>query len=187
LATLVGAGEESLLLGSKATKAALRLIPLEQYRIVAFATHALVPNTILGVSEPALALSPLKSLGECDENVLTSSDVATMRLNADWVILSACNTGAAPNQETDAEQLSGLAEAFFYAGSRSLLVSHWRVRSDMAAKLTTQTLQVLTEHPEIGRAAALQQATLAVINSGTYPHPANWAPFVVIGEGGAGR
>jgi CHAT domain-containing protein len=100
------------------------------------------------------------------------------------VILSACNTAAA--EGAGAEALSGIARAFFYAGARALLVSHWEVDSDAAVKLTTRGLAELVAHPEIGRVEAMQISMRELIAKGNRAeaHPNQWAPFVVIGEGG---
>jgi CHAT domain-containing protein len=103
------------------------------------------------------------------------------------VVLSACNT-AAGDGTPNAENLTGLARAFFYAGARSLLVSHWPVQSDAAVRLTTTALAALAANPTQGRAEALRQAMLAMLDHGPDrdTHPARWAPFALVGEGGAG-
>ena len=92
-----------------------------------------------------------------------------------------------PGVGVGAEALSGLARAFFYAGARALLVSHWRVDSDAAVRLTTTTFAALQKNPAIGRAEALRRAMLATIDDTANPwnaYPDTWAPFSVIGEGG---
>jgi hypothetical protein len=104
----------------------------------------------------------------------------------DWVVLSACNTAAA--DKPGAETLSGLARAFFYAGARALLVSHWSVDSEATTRLTTSTLAIMKADPKLGRAAALRNAMVAYINDRGGPlnaYPAFWAPFSIIGEGAA--
>jgi CHAT domain-containing protein len=118
-----------------------------------------------------------------DDGYLSASEVAALKLDADWVILSACNTAAGGAQ--GAEALSGLARAFIYAGARALLVSHWAVDSAATVTLITSAVGSITRDPKIGRAEALRGAMLAMIDKGEseQAHPAYWAPFIVVGEG----
>jgi CHAT domain-containing protein len=163
---------------------------LEGARVVAFATHAGVAGELPGIAEPALVLTPPAVASEEDDGVLSVSEAARLRLDADFVLLSACNT-AAPDGRPGAAGLSGLAKAFLYAGSRSLLVSHWAVISDAAERLTTGMFAELAREPGAGRAEALRRSAMALLDGGggdpLLSHPAAWAPFVVVGEGGAGR
>src|SRR5262249_57116814 len=99
-----------------------------------------------------------------DDGLLRASQVAQLKLNADFVILSACNT-AASDGTPGAEGLSGLAKAFFYAGALSLLVSHWEVQSEPTVKLTTGLIRALTIDPSIGPSEALRRSILATIDS----------------------
>jgi CHAT domain-containing protein len=158
--------------------------PLADYRIVYFATHGLVAGDVRGVAEPSLALSIPKQPSALDDGLLTASEVAQLKLNADWVVLSACNTIA--GDKPGAEALSGLARSFFYAGARALLVTHWAVDSEAATRLTTSTFDLLKAEPSIGRAEALRRAMLAYLNDASSPrnaYPALWGPFALIGEG----
>ena len=110
--------------------------------------------------------------------------VAQLKLNADWVVLSACNTIA--GDKPGAEALSGLARLFLYAGARALLVSHWSVDSEAATRLTTATFDRLKSDPKLGRAEALRQAMLAYLADKASPknaYPAFWAPFALVGDG----
>ena len=123
---------------------------------------------------------------DLDDGLLTASEVAQLKLNADWVVLSACNTIA--GDKPGAEALSGLARAFFYAGARALLVSHWAVASDAATRVTIATFDVLKADPKLGRAEAMRRAMLAYVSDTSQPrnaYPAIWGPFSIIGEGAA--
>jgi CHAT domain-containing protein len=183
IANALKAPREALLLGSHATETAVRRAPLDRYRVIQFATHGLVAGEMSGLHEPALVLTPPIRPSEEDDGLLTASEVATLRLKADWVVLSACNTAA--GAEIGAEALSGLARAFFFAGARALLVSHWAVNSEATVWLTTETFAALVREPAIGRAEAFRRTMLAMIDAGLAPSA--WAPFVIVGEGAGAR
>jgi CHAT domain-containing protein len=164
----------------------VKSVSLCDYRIIYFATHGLVAGDIKGLGEPSLALTLPQQPTEKDDGLLTASEIAALSLNADWVVLSACNTIA--GDKPGAEALSGLARAFFYAGARALLVSHWAVDSSAATRLTTATFDIVKSNPKLGRAEGLRRAMLAYMNDAADPrraYPAFWAPFVVVGEGAA--
>jgi CHAT domain-containing protein len=189
VAKSLGASEADLRLRSAATVTAVKTTRLDQYRIVYFATHALVSGqteqAAKGLAEPALVLSLPATATAFDDGLLTSSEVAQLKLNADWVVLSACNTAAA--DKPGAEALSGLARAFFYAGARALLVSHWAVESETTVKLMTTIFATIAKNPKLNRADALRQAMLATMDDRTNPewaNPTSWAPFILVGEGG---
>ena len=123
----LGAPASSIHLRQAASETTVKRAALADYRVVYFATHGLVAGEVKGLAEPSLALTLPKQPSETDDGLLTASEVAQLKLNADWVVLSACNTIA--GDKPGAEALSGLARAFFYAGARALLVSHWAVES----------------------------------------------------------
>jgi CHAT domain-containing protein len=182
----LGVSAADIHLGSDASETTVKNARLADYSIVYFATHGLVAGDVKGLAEPSLVLSIPKQPSEFDDGLLTSSEVAQLKLNADWVVLSACNTIA--GDKPGAEALSGLARSFFYAGARALLVSHWAVDSEAATRLTTSTFDRLKADPKLGRAEALRQAMLAYLNDASSPrnaYPAFWAPFALIGEGAA--
>jgi CHAT domain-containing protein len=190
VARSLGAAAGAVVIGKDMTETAVKAAPLDRYRIVHFATHGLLAGeTALFAkdrAEPALVMSPPEKATEEDDGLLTASEVAGLKLDADWVVLSACNTAGA--KEPGAEALSGLARAFFYAGARALLVSHWYVNSEAATLLISRTFAELGRSARIGRAEAFRRAMLAVMSDDKRPwdmHPSAWAPFVVVGEGAA--
>jgi CHAT domain-containing protein len=175
-----------LRLGHDATEASVKRTTLSSFKVVYFATHGLIAGELRGLTEPALVLTLPQQPTELDDGLLMASEVTHLKLDADWVVLSACNTAAGDSAGADA--LSGLAQAFFYAGARALLVSHWRVDSEAAARITTSTFENLRRDPLIGRAEALRRAMLAYMNDPANPwnaYPDYWGPFSIIGAGGA--
>lgn len=181
----LGAGPGSLLLGPDASKAELMARNsdgrLGRVRVLEFATHAVFSGEIPGLAEPALILAA--STNPQDE-ILTVSEAATLRLNADWVLLSACDTGSPDTP--GAPGLSGLSRAFLFAGARSLLVSHWHVRDDITALLIPAVISAGERAPRISRAQALREASLAILDDVSLEaaEPSAWAPFVLLGEPG---
>jgi tetratricopeptide (TPR) repeat protein/CHAT domain-containing protein len=194
VAKSLGVPESEIHVGGTATENGIKTLSengrLSAYKVIHFATHGLLAGDVTRLAkrqgEPALVLTPPANPKDNDDDgLLMASEVANLKLNADWVILSACNTAA--GETLGAEALSGLARAFFYAGARTLLVSHWPVYSDAAVRLITGTFQALKMQPEIGRAEALRRAMVGLIDDLTLEdnaHPTVWAPFVVAGEGG---
>ncbi len=160
---------------------------LAKYRIAHFATHCALASDAAGNAEPGLILTPPDTPSETDDGYLTASEIAALNLDADWVILSACNTAA--GGALDAGALSGLARGFLYAQARALLVSRWEVNPEATVKLITGAINRLAADRSMGRAEAMRQSMLDLIDNGNgeETHPAIWAPFVVVGEGGAGR
>jgi CHAT domain-containing protein len=183
-----GASSGDIYLGRRAAEQSIKALSqsgmLAKYKVLHFATHGTLAGELKGSNEPGLILSPPETATAKDDGYLSASEIGGLKLDADWVILSACNT--AGGETKNAEALSGLAKAFFYAGARSLLVSQWYVNSQATVTLITKAFDELKRDPKIGRAGALRQAMLSLIKSGERTwHPAYWAPFVVVGEGSA--
>tara|TARA_B100000678_G_scaffold245643_1_gene218151 strand:- start:3245 stop:6145 length:2901 start_codon:yes stop_codon:yes gene_type:complete len=170
--------ENVLLIGADAAEDNVKRTDLSSIDILVFATHGLVAGEVTGLWEPALLLgSGDASSGE--DGLLGASEIARMRLPADWIILSACNTAA--GIDGDGPTYSGLATAFAQAGARAILLSHWRVRDDAAARLSVDTVRA--SQAGATRAEALRQAQLALLSNtdlADAANPAVWAPFVLI-------
>lgn len=183
MAGIYGKNKSRLLLRENASEIEIKQrIKLHNYQVIAFATHGLVVGDLEEIDEPGLVLTlPDNPNGEND-GFLKASEISQLNLDADWIILSACNT-ASNDGTPEADGLSGLVRAFFHAGSRSLLVSHWAVVSDATVQLTTNTITNLKQSQHIGRAEAHRQSILNMITDNRFSHPSVWAPFVVVGDG----
>jgi CHAT domain-containing protein len=187
--------DKDVLLGLEATKTNVMTMNLRNRKIIAFATHALVPGDLDGLQQPALALSPSAVTGkENDNGLLAVEDILKLNLNSDWVVLSACNTAAAGGAGADA--LTGLCRAFFYAGTETVLASMYPVETTSARKLVTNLFENQGDSQIESRARALQRSMLNLMakenlidkQSGkiaaSYAHPFFWAPFIIVGESG---
>lgn len=177
-------------LGRSATEARVRALSdtgeLAANRVVHFATHGMRAGQIAGMNEPGLILTPGEGpVGADDDGYLGVSEITTLKLNADWVILSACETAAG---EKGGEALSGLARAFFYAGAQALLVTNWAVYEEAAINLVSAATQHMIDD-QVGRAEALRHAMSDVVATGSerQVNPVYWAPFVIVGEGSVPR
>jgi CHAT domain-containing protein len=178
---------DDIKLGQAATVTDVKHQRLGNYRVVYFATHALVAGDVEKFAkvkaEPALVLSIPDKPSDEEDGLLRASDVALLKMNADFVVLSACNTAA--GDKPGAEALSGLARAFFYAGAKSLIVSHWEVDSDSTVALMTGLFDALKANPHLSHAEAQRLAILRMIQDPPNPEwaqPRFWAPFVVVGD-----
>lgn len=177
-------GQEKLVVGNELTETQVKQLPLDTFRVVHFATHGLLADEARSfgsaIAEPALVLTPPGEPSAKDDGLLTASEISHLKLNADWVILSACNTAAAGSFDTD--PLSGLARAFFYAGAKTLLVSHWAVDSAATVVFISRAFDIMKQQRDVEPAEALRQSMLDMIRDPALTHPAKWAPFVLIGD-----
>lgn len=184
----LGGAAQDALLGPAFTRDALLQMDLKAFRVLHFATHGLLPTDLNCQSEPAILVSAKAGAPDASGALLTASQIAQWSLDADTVILSACNTSG-PDGQPAGESLSGLARSFFFAGARALMVTHWAVNDQVTTILVAGTMQRLRQAPEQGLAAALaaqQRALLAQANGPLAPlaHPFYWAPLALIGDGG---
>ena len=181
-------------LGKDANERKVKGTDLSRFRVIAFATHGLVPGDLDGLTQPALALTAPQVADIDGDGLLTMEEVLALKLDSDWVVLSACNTALGAG--AGAEAVSGLGRAFFYAGTRTLLVTNWAVDSDSARALVSDIFRRQAAAPGLSRAEALRQASMALVDgpgftdqSGktlfSYAHPLFWAPYTIIGDGGS--
>jgi len=194
IANALGADSNgNIFLRQQASERQVKTMNLSDRSIIVFATHALIPGDLDGLNQPALALSAPAVTGDNEDGLLKMEEILQLKLNADWVVLSACNTGAA--QGAGAEFVSGLGRAFFYAGTKAILVSMWPVETTSARTLTTALFRYQKHEKTLSRARALRKSMLSLIDSpgyvdgrtgkvvASYAHPLFWAPFILVGDG----
>jgi CHAT domain-containing protein/tetratricopeptide (TPR) repeat protein len=186
---------KDLFLGADANEAKVKSLDLTGYKVISFATHGLVPGDLDGLDQPALALTAPRVSKSGGDGLLTMNEILTLKLDADFTVLSACNTAAADGE--GAEAVSGLGRAFLYAGSRALLVSNWPVHSGATTLLMTSLFGDIANNATLSRTEALRRTRIKLIEQETfnqngkqlfsYAHPIFWAPFTIIGNGGRAK
>lgn len=186
---LLGGDANDALLGAAFTSRAVQDTQLSDYQVLHFATHAILQTDLACQAEPALVTSAPPSAADAQGALLTASEVAGLKLDANVVLLSACNSGG-PGGSAPGESLSGLARSFFHAGARSLLVTHWDVNDRVTSILVAATLSYARQHPAAGMATALADAQRRLLDKARtdlpeLAHPYYWAPLALIGEGRA--
>ena len=185
IGAILGASPSSVISGDAATEARLDALSasgkLAAVQVLEFATHALVAEPPFN-QQPALALANTGAFaGESNDGFLSVSEASSLKLNADWVILSACNTGSPDT--IDPQGLSGFARAFFHAGTKRLLVSNWTVRDATALALVPRIFALLRTNPSLSAAEAVQKASLALLDDpNSTGDIADWGAFSLVGE-----
>ncbi|MFM7943772.1 MAG: CHAT domain-containing protein, partial [Candidatus Fonsibacter sp.] len=192
IAKVLNAKPEDIYLNQHASVKKVLETDFSKKNIIMFSTHGLVPGELNGLTQPALALSSPDVTGEKEsDGLLTMDKILELKLNADWVVLSACNTASSDNSS---EAVSGLGRAFFYAGARALLVSNWPVDTVSSRELMVDLFKRHNNQEKISKSEALKQAMLNIADKGAarigntnvvsyfYSHPLFWAPFVVVGD-----
>ncbi len=168
-------------LGTDFTDQAVKNMPLKNYQVLYFATHGLLPNDLECLPQPSLVTSPPEVLQDKDDGFLDMEEILQLNLDADLVVLSACNTGG-PDKK-GGENLTGLARAFFFAGARSLLVSHWPAADEATVKLMTGVFDRMHNNPNMGLAESLQRVQQEFLSSQNFTHPFFWGNFTMVGDG----
>ena len=174
-------GQENsmVLVREDATETKIKETDLSRFNIIHFATHAEVSGAMRGLNEPFLVLSPPKVKTDKDNGLLMMNEIMQLNLNADLVILSACNTGSVEDQYSGS--YSGLAKAFFVAGAKSVLVSNWFVEDTATQRLIKKFVENISQNK--GNFAENLNLTMKELSkqNNQYSHPIFWAPFVFVG------
>ena len=177
----------SIVSGDRATEQFVRSREVSGANLLVFATHGLTARPDSGLNESALVLHPTSDEAAAD-GLLISSEIRTLDLAADWVILSACNSGTGTNPGS--APLDGLAQAFLLAGAKSLLVSYWPIIDDVAPTITAAAVaEVQRSNGAVTRAMGLREAMIRARRrddpaavARDYAHPSRWASFTLIGD-----
>lgn len=185
MGALLGADiAQDLLFGAAATEVRLdemsKTGDLARYRIIAFATHGFIENQG-NLREAGLLLSEPQRDDRNHDGVLSVSEIYRLKLDADLVILSACDTGAVT---TGSRGLSDLAQAFIYAGARGLIVTHWEIDTFAATELSKRLATEIRAAPTLNEALAFRdvvRSPLSDPSAKAFHHPKYWASHAVIG------
>jgi CHAT domain-containing protein len=164
-------------LGFDATKETATGAEISEYRILHFATHALLNNDHPELS--GIALSLMDRQGKDLDGFLRLYEIYNLRLRADLVVLSACQTGL--GKQIEGEGLIGLTRGFMYAGASSVVASLWKVDDYATAKLMARFYEgLLKERKPV--AEALRQAQLELSRDRLFHEPYFWAGFNLQGD-----
>ena len=166
-----------LLLSKKASEGVIKKINLEKYSYIVFATHA-IPESETGNRETSgLALTYPKENTNLDNGFLNSQEIMNLNLNSELVLLSACET--ATDKKDIGRAFSGLVNSFFFAGTNSVIASHWKIESNSTVQITTEFFKNLIEN-EMLTAESLRKSILKFKkNNKEFNHPAFWGAFSV--------
>ena len=172
-----GDNEVFVALGADANRELVLSGALNGFRIIHFATHG-----ILDAEEPALSglvLSAISADGTPQLQFLRSQDVATLKLRADLIVLSGCDTGL--GRMVRGEGLVGLSRAFFYAGANQVVSSLWPVPDRATAELMRHFYREMLQNG-LSPASALRRAKLSIRAERRWQEPYYWAAFIIQGD-----
>lgn len=174
---VAGAGSNLKALDFRANRAMATSGELSKYRYVHFATHGYLDTSRAGLS--AIVLSLFDEQGKPQDGFLRAHDVYNLKLPAELVVLSACETGL--GKDVRGEGLEGLTRGFMYAGARRVVVSLWSVNDKATASLMQRLYSGMLRSNKTP-AAALRAAQIEMLRTGQWQSPYYWAPFVMQGE-----
>ena len=166
-----------VLLHNNANEKSIKSDESGQYKVLHFATHGFVNSERPELS--GLLLAQDTTGGE--DGILYSGEIYNLKLNADLVVLSACETGLGKIQ--NGEGIIGLTRALLYAGAKNIVVSLWQVNDISTSELMVDFYKnSLANKGQLSYSEALRNAKLKMISEGKYAHPLYWSPFILIGN-----
>jgi len=190
----LGVDGKDVILGDDFTDVSVKQMALSDYRVLHFATHGLLAQDPQCLPEPGL----VTSLDEGGDTLLETSEIVGLKLDAELVVMSACDTGAGAGRAAEeligfrdvgggyaagGESLNGLARSFFFAGARNVLSTHWSVDDRATQELMVGFYGAVASDNEITIAEAMRKSQAALVEGAELSHPFFWAPFATIGDG----
>ncbi len=174
------------LLGDNATEENLRTKPFGSYDVIHFATHGLLKGDVPGLSEAALSLSRIDAKDSFNDGILSASEISRFSLRARLIVLSACNS-ARISTSVAGQSINDLQAAFSIAGTPALLATLWSVETNTAHELMTKFFTEWQKGSSQSASEVLASAVRDYLKQAdrSHQHPRFWAPFVVLGYGGA--
>ena len=163
----------TILIGKKAKEEDIVELDLSNYKYITFATHGILDKTVPYIKEPALVLTQVGNSEEYD-GFLTMSEIMGLKMNAEVVALTACETGIGKNIR--GEGVMGMGRAFQYAGCGNVLMSLWSVAEDATVSISNAFFKNLKEGEEPKEALRLARAE---IRRRGYEHPFYWSAFIL--------
>ena len=185
--------DEDVILGQDFTDSRVKSSDLANYRVLHFATHGVLGISAECLPEPGL----ITSIADDGDALLEASEILNLKLDADLVVMSACNTGQGAGAVTDqigllaadglyaagGEGLNGLARSFFFAGARNVLSTLWQADDVSAQELMVLFYETASGEDPVSIAEAMRKSQASLIEGGEFSHPYFWAPFATIGDG----
>ena len=190
----LGLPDKDIVLGSDFTDLAVKQMPLSDFKVLHFATHGLLAQDPECLPEPGL----ITSLASGGDTLLETSEIVELDLDAELVLMSACDTGAGAGRAAEeligfrdvgggyaagGESLNGLARSFFFAGARNVLSTHWSVDDRATQELMVGFYSEVAEDENVSIAEAMRRSQAKQIEGKELSHPFFWAPFATIGDG----
>jgi hypothetical protein len=169
-----------VLLGKQATELNVRLADMDRFQILHFATHGLISGEFEGLKRPSLAFSlPSEEMSsELEDGLLSSNEIAELKIRAKLVILSACQTVTDYGQPNSVG-FDGLTSAFLRAGANAVLATQWKIESSSASTIISNAVDLVL-NSSLDPVEANLRATLNISKNDKYRHPFYWAPYILV-------